>query len=77
MRVFVLLLLVLTVPALSQPLEPFEAEFRLHVSKIPTTIKATLELTPTGQPDGYRMRLENRSLLVKNHEESEFTWNDC
>ena len=77
MRVAILSLLLLAGSAGAAPLLPFEAEFRLHVSKIPTTIKATLELGPTDQPDEYMMRLENRSFLVKNREQSHFSWNDC
>ena len=77
MRLLAIFLLTLSAPLLAQPLEPFEAEFRLHVSRIPTPIKATLELRPTDTPDGYRMQLENRSFLVKNREESHFTWNHC
>jgi hypothetical protein len=76
MRIATLILL-LTGTVGAQPLQPFEAEFRLHVSKIPTTIKATLELTALEQTDHYRMRMENRSFMVRNREESRFAWNDC
>ena len=77
MRVILLPLLILAGAVGAAPLQPFEAEFRLHVSKIPTTIKATLELTATERPDEYRMRLENRSMLIKNREQSHFSWNEC
>lgn len=77
MRFFLLSLMMFTGAVSAEPLQPFSAEFRLHVSKIPTTIKATLELSASEQPNHYQMRLENRSFLVKNREQSEFTWNDC
>lgn len=77
MRFVPLLLLLLTGALPAAPLEPFEAEFRLHVSKIPTTIKATLSLEPLDTPDRYRMRMHSRSFLVKNLEQSEFSWNEC
>ncbi|MCK5874550.1 MAG: DUF3108 domain-containing protein [Alcanivoracaceae bacterium] len=77
MRFAPLLLLFLTCVLQAAPLEPFEAEFRLHVSKIPTTIKATLSLEPLDTPDRYRMRMHSRSFLVKNLEQSEFSWNEC
>ncbi|MCC1495657.1 DUF3108 domain-containing protein [Alcanivorax sp. 1008] len=77
MRTFILPLLILAGAAGADPLQPFEAEFRLHVSRIPTTIKATLELGPTDQSDEYRMQMENRSFLIKNREQSFFSWNDC
>lgn len=77
MRFAPLLLLVLTGALQAAPLEPFKAEFRLHVSKIPTTIKATLSLEPLDAPDRYRMRMYSRSLLIKNLEQSEFSWNEC
>ncbi len=77
MRFATLLLLLLTGVLPAAPLEPFEAEFRLHVSKIPTTIKATLSLEPLDTPNRYRMRMHSRSLLVKNLEQSEFSWNEC
>ena len=77
MRIFMLPLLIIAGTTGAAPLQPFEAEFRLHVSKIPTTIKATLTLGPTEQPDEYQMQLENRSFLIKNREQSHFSWNDC
>src|SRR5690554_155590 len=77
MRFVFLSLLLVTGAAHADTLLPFSAEFRLHVSKIPTTIKATLALTASDQPDHYQLRLENRSFLVKNREQSEFSWNDC
>jgi hypothetical protein len=77
MRFAPLLLLFLAGALQAAPLEPFEAEFRLHVSKIPTTIKATLSLEPLDAPDRYRMRMHSRSFLVKNLEQSEFSWNEC
>ena len=77
MRFVALLPLFLAGALQAAPLEPFEAEFRLHVSKIPTTIKATLSLEPLDTPDRYRMSMQSRSFLVKNLEQSEFSWNEC
>lgn len=77
MRFAPLLLLLLTGALTAAPLAPFEAEFRLHVSKIPTPIKATLSLEPLDTPDHYRMRMHSRSFLVKSLEQSEFSWNEC
>lgn len=58
-------------------LEPFHIQYRLYVSKIPTTIKADLTLERTGQPDEFKMALAVKSFLVSNLETSTFTWNDC
>jgi hypothetical protein len=62
---------------LATPLEPFQAEFRLHVSRIPTTIKANLVVEHADRPDQYRMSMESRSVMVRNREESLFQWNNC
>jgi hypothetical protein len=77
MRLLLSLCLLLPSLGISQTLQPFQAEFRLHVSRIPTTIKANLILEENGQPGHYRMSMESRSLMVRNREQSEFVWNDC
>lgn len=57
---------------------PFEAEFRVHVSRIPTPIKATLSLQPKpGMDDYFVMQMESRSLLLRSVEESHFIWHHC
>ena len=62
----------------AQGLEPFSAQYRLYVSKIPTTIKADLSLAPVNdREDIYEMKLAVDSLLVKNLEHSTFRWNNC
>lgn len=59
-------------------LAPFHVQYRLYVSKIPTTIKADLWLRQHGDvADEYQMELQVKSLLVSNREISTFQWNDC
>lgn len=59
-------------------LAPFHVQYRLYVSKIPTTIKADLWLRQHGEaPDEYQMELLVKSLLVRNREISTFQWDDC
>lgn len=58
-------------------LQPFHVQYRLYVSKIPTTIKADLWLRKTGLDDEFQMELLVKSLLVSNREISTFTWSDC
>src|SRR5690606_32773854 len=59
-------------------LAPFHVQYRLYVSKIPTTIKADLWLRQHGDvTDEYQMELQVKSLLVSNREISTFQWNDC
>lgn len=59
-------------------LAPFHVQYRLYVSKIPTTIKADLWLRQHGDvADEYQMELQVKSLLVSNREISTFQWDDC
>jgi len=59
-------------------LAPFHVQYRLYVSKIPTTIKADLWLRQHGDAaDEYQMELLVKSLLVSNREISTFQWGDC
>jgi hypothetical protein len=59
-------------------LAPFHVQYRLYVSKIPTTIKADLWLRQHGdQPNEYQMEMLVKSLLVSNREVSTFQWDDC
>src|SRR5690606_6725026 len=59
-------------------LAPFHVQYRLYVSKIPTTIKADLWLRQHGDaPDEYQMELQVKSLLVSNSEISTFQWDGC
>ena len=58
-------------------LAPFHVQYRLYVSKIPTTIKADLWLRATEQPDAYEMEMLVKSFLITNRETSQFTWNNC
>jgi hypothetical protein len=64
-------------PASAEELRPFHVQYRLYVSKIPTTIKADLWLRETKNPDEYEMEMNVKSLLVRNNEKSRFTWKDC
>lgn len=57
-------------------LQPFEAKYRINVSRIPTTLKAKLKLQPEGGDD-YSMSLTSDSMLMKNREETHFTWDNC
>ena len=61
----------------SEPLKPFHVQYRLYVSKIPTTIKADLWLRKMEEPDQYQMELMVKSFLISNREISTFDWNDC
>lgn len=59
-------------------LPPFDATFRITVSKIPTPVKARLVLRPLEQyPDHYQMILKIDSWLLTNTEESVFAWRNC
>lgn len=55
---------------------PFTVGYRINVSRIPTPIKAELTLAPI-ENNRYRLNLEAHSLLLKNREETTFTWNNC
>lgn len=72
-----LLLPLLAFNAGANELHPFHVQYRLYVSKIPTTIKADLWLKKTDKDDQYQMDLAVKSFLVSNYESSTFTWNDC
>jgi hypothetical protein len=62
----------------AEPLQPFEARYRITVSKIPTPINATMSLEPIEKyPGMYRMKLVIDSWLLSNREESVFAWRDC
>lgn len=63
--------------ASAEELRPFHVQYRLYVSKIPTTIKADLWLRETENSDEYEMEMNVKSLLVRNMEKSRFTWKDC
>ena len=67
---------VIAEPAPKDSLVPFSVGYRVNVSRIPTTIKAELTLAPLGD-NRYQLRLEANSLLLKNKEETTFTWADC
>lgn len=58
-------------------LNRFSAHYRIYVSKIPTTIKADLTLSPTKQADTWNMQFKIDSLLMDNLEDSTFVWNNC
>lgn len=59
-------------------LQPFDATFRITVSKIPTPVTARLVLRPLEEyPDHYQMLFRIDSWLLKNTEESVFAWRDC
>ncbi len=81
MRTLALILLCLlqglAAVARADALQPFHVQYRLYVSKIPTTIKADLWLRETDTPDQYQMELLVKSLLLSNREISTFSWNDC
>jgi hypothetical protein len=87
MRQLFLLLALLALASDAQPdtqsndaasLAPFHVQYRLYVSKIPTTIKADLWLRQHGDvADEYQMELQVKSLLVSNREISTFRWDDC
>lgn len=58
-------------------LKSFSANYRIYVSKIPTTIKADLTLKPTKQADTWNMTFSIKSLLMNNLEDSTFVWDNC
>lgn len=58
-------------------LTPFQAKYRIYVSKIPTPITARLSLETLPANDNYKISLELSSLLMKNTEVSHFSWNHC
>lgn len=61
-----------------ETLQPFDATFRITVSKIPTPVKARLVLRPLKQyPDHYQMVFKIDSWLLSNTEESVFAWRNC
>ncbi|MBZ2188306.1 DUF3108 domain-containing protein [Alcanivorax sp. JB21] len=64
-------------PAASKPLQPFRAEYRANVSRIPTPIRAELVLEASDQDGVYRMQLSVDSRLMQNTELSIFRWQDC
>ena len=59
-----------------QALQSFRVEYRINVSRIPTTIKADMTLE-AGEDDTYRMQLSIDSMLMKNTELSIFQWREC
>lgn len=62
----------------AEELKPFEARYRISVSKIPTPVHATMSLQPLEKYQGmYRMKLVIDSWLLSNREESVFAWRDC
>ncbi len=62
----------------AETLKPFEAQYRISVSKIPTPVEATMSLQPVEKyPGMYRMKLVIDSWLLSNREESVFAWRDC
>ncbi len=62
----------------AETLQPFEARYRISVSKIPTPVHATMSLQPLEKYQGmYRMKLVIDSWLLSNREESVFAWRDC
>ncbi|WP_238582895.1 DUF3108 domain-containing protein [Isoalcanivorax pacificus] len=65
-----------TVDTDDDALQPFRVEYRINVSRIPTTIKADMSLE-AGEDDTYRMQLSIDSMLMKNTELSIFRWLDC
>lgn len=73
-------LLLFAAPTAAQPstdgLTPFTVGYRINVSRIPTPIKAELTLAPI-EENRYQLRLEAQSLLLKNREETTFTWANC
>jgi hypothetical protein len=75
--IIVLLCSAVLVRAENHDLQPFEANYRIYVSKIPTPITATLTLENLPATDNYKLSLELSSLLMKNNEESFFSWNNC
>ena len=77
MRSLLLLIFLLPVTLQADELAPFEAEYRVFVSKIPTPVKARLTLEALPGEDEYRIELEARSFLLRTTETSHFTWNDC
>lgn len=58
-------------------LQPFRAEYRINVSRIPTPIRAELLLEAGDDPDVYRMQMSVDSRLMQNTELSIFHWQDC
>lgn len=77
MRFLILILFMLAGSGHAGDLVPFEAEYRVYFSKIPTPVKARLILEALDEPDHYRIQLRARSFLLRNTETSHFTWNDC
>jgi hypothetical protein len=72
------LLVLWAASAAAEALKPFEARYRISVSKIPTPVEATMSLQPVEKyPGMYRMKLVIDSWLLSNREESVFAWRDC
>ncbi|MBA3980437.1 MAG: DUF3108 domain-containing protein [Alcanivorax sp.] len=64
-------------PVRTRTLQPFRAEYRVSVSRVPTPIRAELVLE-AGDTDGvYRMQMSVDSRLMQNTELSIFRWEDC
>lgn len=72
-----MLFAVLASPLMAEELQPFTAEYRVYISKIPTPIKARLTLEALEEPDLYQIELKAKSLLLRNTEISQFYWNEC
>lgn len=81
-RLIITIMLFFAAPTVSaelfqkENLMPFSVGYRVNVSRIPTTIKAELTLAPLGD-NRYQLSLEANSLLLKNKEETAFTWDSC
>lgn len=75
-----IVLLLFASPTIAAPtadgLIPFTVGYRINVSRVPTPIKAELTLSPIKE-NRYRLNLEAHSLLLKNREETTFTWDNC
>lgn len=60
-----------------EQLEPFKAEYRINVSRIPIGISAELELRPQEREDHYNIEFRIDSWLMNNTESSTFAWREC
>lgn len=58
-------------------LEPFRAEYRINVNRIPIGIGAELQLEPLEEDDRYHIEFRIDSWLMNNTESSTFAWRDC
>ena len=61
----------------SMALEPFQAEYRINVSRIPIGVSAELRLEPLEEEDRYHIEFSIDSWLMNNTESSTFAWRDC